>query len=65
MKFSRAEYEIDDTERGKIENRILQFQRYAEPRKSIRLTMVTGYGVKHNTHSSIVQNEVTLADLMR
>ena len=65
MKFSRAEYEIDNAEREKIENRILQFQNHAEPRKSIRLTMVTSYGVKRNTHSSIVQNEITLVDLMR
>ena len=65
MKFSRAEYEIDDAEQNKIENRILQFQKHAEPRKSIRLTMVTSYGVKRNTHSSIVQNEITLVDLMR
>ncbi len=65
MKFSRSEYEMDDAERNKIENRILQFQNHAESRKSIRLTMVTSYGLKCNTHSSIVQNEITLADLMR
>ena len=65
MKFSRSEYEMDDAERNKIENRILQFQNHAESRKSIRLTMVTSYGLKRNTHSSIVQNEITLADLMR
>ena len=65
MKFSRSEYEMDDAVRNKIENRILQFQNHAESRKSIRLTLVTSYGLKRNTHSSIVQNEITLADLMR
>ncbi len=65
MKFSRSEYEMDDAERNKIENRILQFQNHAESRKSIRLTLVTSYGLKRNTHSSIVQNVITLADLMR
>ena len=65
MKFIRSEYEMDDAERNKIENRILQFQNHAESRKSIRLTLVTSYGLKRNTHSSIVQNEITLADLMR
>ena len=33
------------------------------PRKSVLLTLITTYGLKHNSHSDIIQNEVTLEDL--
>jgi len=65
MKYCREEYEMTKQEHERTESRLYQFMRYAEPRKSLRLTMVTSYGLKPNTHSSIVQNEVTLADLFR
>lgn len=65
MKFSRAEYELTKTERERIENCINRFVERAEPHKSIRLTMITSYGLKPNTHSAIIQNSVTLADLMQ
>jgi len=65
MKFSRGEYEITKAEHENIERRAMLFMQYAEPRKSIRLTMVTSFGLKHNTHSAIVQNELTLADLLK
>lgn len=65
IKFSRGEYEITKAERENIERRAMLFTQYAELRKSIRLTMVTSYGLKHNTHSSIIQNELTLADLLK
>ena len=65
MKFSRGEYEITQKERENIERRAMQFMQYAEPRKSIRLTMVTAFGLKHNTHSSIIQNELSLVDLLK
>ena len=63
MKFSRLEYEMTNQERERIERRLVQFMQYAEPRKSIRLTMITSFGLKRNSHSSIVQNELTLSDL--
>lgn len=65
MKFYRDEYEMTKQESENIERRVMQFQRCAEQRKSIRITLVTAFGIKRNTHSSIVQNEITLTDLMR
>ena len=65
MKFTRGEYEITKQERERLENRMECFMRYAETRKSLRLTLITSAGVRHNSHSAIVQNEVTLADLFR
>lgn len=65
MKFCRTEYEMTGDECERIENRVAQFQRYAEPRKSLRITLITSYGIKRNTHSSIIQNELTLANLFQ
>ncbi|GEM_PF-3591598 len=39
------------------------FMQYAEKRKSICLTMITSFGLKHTPNSYIVQHELTLADL--
>ena len=65
MKFSRTEYELTKAERERLENRILQFAQYAERKKSIRLTMITSYGLKANMHSGLIQNQLTLSDLMK
>jgi len=64
MKFSRAEYELTKAEHERLENRMVQFTQYAERKKSIRLTMITSYGLKANTYSSFIQNTLTLSDLM-
>lgn len=63
MKFSRGEYEITKQERERLEYRIEAFMQYAEKRKSLRLTMITTNGIKRNTNSYIVQNEITLHQL--
>jgi len=39
------------------------FMQYAEKHKSICLTMITSFGLKHAPNSYIVQHELTLADL--
>ena len=65
MKYCYKEYEMTKQERERIEDRLHSFMQYAEPRKSIRLTMITSFGVKRNSNSYIVQNEVTLADLFK
>lgn len=32
-------------------------------RKAVHLTMVTTYGIRQNSHSGVVQSEITLEDL--
>ena len=41
------------------------FKTLTGTKKAVHLTYVTTYGVKRNTHSGIVQSEVTLNDLFR
>ena len=65
IKFCREEYELTRLESDRLEHRLYSFMRYAEPRKSLRLTMITPFGIKRNTHSRLVQNEITIADLLK
>ena len=65
MKYCYKEYEMSKQERERIEDRLHSFMQHAEPRKSIRMTMITSFGVMRNSNSYIVQNEVTLADLFK
>ncbi|MDY5070852.1 MAG: hypothetical protein SPE54_10660, partial [Sodaliphilus sp.] len=61
--FCRGKYTITKAEREKIENRMQSFIAYSKTKSSIRLTMITSFGVEKNTNSSIIQNELTLEDL--
>ena len=63
MKFCRGKYTITKAEREKIENRMQSFIAYSKTKSSIRLTMITSFGVEKNTNSDIIQNELTLEDL--
>ncbi len=65
MKYCYKEYEMTQQERERIDDHLHAFMQYAEPRKSIRVTMITSFGVKRNSNSYIVQNEVILADLFK
>ena len=39
------------------------FQKETRSKKSVMLTLITTYGLKHNSHSGIVQKQVVLDDL--
>jgi len=39
------------------------FETETRTKKAVHITMVTTYGVAQNTHSGIIQSEVTLDDL--
>lgn len=63
MKFSVAEYTISKNYEMNLRNKIAMFMKNAPRRKSIRLTMITTFGVEHNMHSGIVNDNITLDDL--
>ena len=65
MKYSGGEYSITKDEHDRLRNRIESFSRHLGHGKSIHLTMVTTFGLKHNTYWNDVQSEVTLDDLFR
>jgi hypothetical protein len=46
-----------------LRNKRSAFKEETKTRKSVHITMVTTYGVKHNSYWSNIQSEVTVNDL--
>ena len=63
MKYSHDEFVISKEYSTTLRNRAALFRTVSKTRKNLRCTLVTVYGIKRNTHSGIVDNEVTLDDL--
>lgn len=63
MKFSLGEYSITKEYAESLMNKINVFRDTVKTRNAIHLVMVTSFGLKKNSHSGVVQNEVTLDDL--
>lgn len=63
MKYSQSEYVIDADYERSLRNKKSAFIEATQTRKAVHLTMVTTYGVRHNSHSGVVQSEVVLDDL--
>lgn len=63
MKFSEQEYAITEEEEMKLRRRRGNFIEATKTNKAIHITLITPYGLKRNSHSSIAQNEITLKDL--
>lgn len=63
MKYSKEKFEISLAEEQKLSARLDTFRSETNTRKSVLLTLITANGLKHNSHSDIVQSEVTLDDL--
>lgn len=65
MKFSSREYRLDKDEAEKLRYRKARFSEETNSRKALHLTMITTYGLLHNSHWGDIQKEVTAADLIR
>jgi len=63
MKYSKAEYTMSAKEETALRNRIAVFETETHTKKAVHLTMVTTYGIAKNSHSDIVQSEITLEDM--
>ena len=64
MKFSESSYNIDRKENENLRNRIASFrQDLNKPSYSIRLTMVTSFGLTKGKYNDIVADQVVLDDL--
>ena len=63
MKFSQLPYTVDADEERKLRNRLAVFQSVTRTRKTLVVTYVTPYGVRHGRHTGIIQSEVTMDDL--
>ena len=63
MKFSQSEYTIDKDYELQLRNKVGTFRDATGTHDALHVTMITTYGVKPNSHSGIVQSQVTLDDL--
>ena len=62
-KFYSGEFTIDKDYSLNLRNKIAAFKSVTKTRKAIVPTMITTFGVKHNSYSGNIQQEVTLDDL--
>lgn len=62
-KFSINQYTIDKDYEMALRNKIDTFRRATQTTKALYLTMITTYGVTRNSHSGIMQSQVTMDDL--
>lgn len=65
MKFLSEEYVITKNYENTLRNRIALFKHASKTKKAVQCTFVTTYGVKHNSYSDIVANEITMDDLFK
>ena len=65
MKYSSGEYIITSKYAREVQDRMSMFRASEKTKKDLRCTFVTTYGVKQNTNSDIVANEVVLEDLFK
>lgn len=64
MKFSESPYSIDRKENENLRNRIASFRKdLNKPSYSIRLTMVTSFGLTKGKYNDVVADQVVLDDL--
>ena len=63
MKFSQNEFVIDKDYDANLRHKLARFGDSISRRKTLRLTMVTTYGVVHNAYWNRVQSEVVADDL--
>lgn len=65
IKFSNKEFAISKDYDNALRHKVTRFAEYINYRKAIQLTMITTYGVVHNTYWSQVQNEIVADDLFK
>jgi hypothetical protein len=60
MKFSINTFAIDKNYAEELRNKMSVFKQVTGTRKTVLLTMITTYGLKTNSYSSLVQNSLTM-----
>jgi AAA+ ATPase superfamily predicted ATPase len=64
MKYSTSVFTIDKGYEQNLRNKRGAFEQETKTRKAVHLTMVTTFGIAENQHKSVIQSEVTMADLL-
>ena len=65
MKFYDGEFSTTKTEYDNLQRRQRVFKKCSRVKDTIHLVLITTYGLKNNSYSSVFQNVVTLDDLFQ
>ena len=65
MKFYNGLFEIDKEYDLTLRNRLNLLQEHLKKRQAIHITLITTFGIKQNKYSGIVQQNLTLHDLIQ
>ncbi len=65
IKYCDMLYEITKDYANKLTTRIDLFREKTKTRKALHLVMITPFGLKNNLYAGLIQNEITLDDLMK
>ena len=63
MKFSVGQFSIDKDYESNLRNKLSKFVEHTKMKKSIRLTLITTYGLKGNQYSGVASNQIKLDDM--
>ncbi|MBQ3691531.1 MAG: AAA family ATPase [Bacteroidales bacterium] len=63
IKFYNGDFVVDKSYSDNLRNKISTFKLATNTKKSVRLTMITVFGVKKNMYSSLINSEITAEDL--
>jgi AAA+ ATPase superfamily predicted ATPase len=64
MKYSNELFMVDKGYDAVLRDKLAVFRAETKTKKALHLTLVTTYGIKQNTYSSIFQSQVTMQDLL-
>jgi len=65
MKFTQDTYAIDKDYDQQLRHKLTRFVEGTSTRKAVHLTVVTTFGITHNSYWNRVQKEVTAEDLFK
>ena len=63
MRYAQGQYVIDEQQDKVLRNKRSSFRLETKTRKTLRLTMITTYGIEHNEYWHNIHSEVTIDDL--
>jgi len=58
-------FAIDKDYEAKLRDKIACFVAENKTKKSVRLVLITAFGLKQNTYSDLIQNILTINDLFK
>ena len=65
IKFVMDKFGITKGCDEELSNKRYEFVQTIGKKKTLRLTLLSAYGLQQNSHSGIIQNEIVLADLLK